>query len=64
MKTWKVIVAIVVSLAAIAGIVYLVATYGDRISAWARNLLNRANFCRKYEFDDNAVVAESADFAG
>lgn len=64
MKAWKIIVAVFVSLAAIAGIVYLVATYGDRIAAWARKLLNGGNFCRKYEFDDDAVVAENADFVG
>ena len=45
MKTFKVIAKIVVALAAIAGIVYVVATYGDRIVAWARNLLNRYNCC-------------------
>ena len=41
MKTMKVIAKIVIALAAIAGIVYVVATYGDRIVAWARKLLNR-----------------------
>ena len=48
MKTFKLIAKIVVALAAIAGIVYVVATYGDRIVAWARKLLNRAEcecFC-------------------
>ena len=45
MKTFKVIAKIVVALAAIAGIVYVVATYGDRIVAWARKLLNRYTCC-------------------
>ena len=45
MKTFKVIAKIVVALAAIAGIVYVVATYGDRIVAWARKLLNRDCCC-------------------
>lgn len=45
MKVWKTVTTIVVSLAAVAGIVYVVATYGDRIVAWARNLLNRCNCC-------------------
>lgn len=40
MKALKVIAKIVVALAAIAGIVYVVAAYGDRIAAWARKLLN------------------------
>ena len=41
MKVWKTIASIVVALAAVAGVVYVVATYGERIVAWARNLLNR-----------------------
>ena len=43
MKVWKTIASVVVALAAVAGVVYVVATYGDRIVAWARNLLNRCN---------------------
>ena len=39
MKAMKVILKIVVALAAIAGVVYLAATYGDRIVAWAKKLL-------------------------
>ena len=45
MKAFKVIAKIVVALAAIAGIVYVVATYGDRIVAWARKLLNSCPCC-------------------
>ena len=45
MKAFKLIAKIVVALAAIAGIVYVVATYGDRIVAWARGLLNRYGCC-------------------
>ena len=51
MKALKVIAKIVVALAAIAGIVYVVATYGDRIVAWARNLLNRCTCCCDCECD-------------
>lgn len=40
MKIFKLIAKIVVALAAVAGIVYVIATYGERIVAWARNLLN------------------------
>lgn len=45
MKAFKVIVKICVALAAIAGIVYLAATYGDRIVAWAKKLLSSCNCC-------------------
>ncbi len=51
MKVFKVIAKIVVALAAIAGIVYVVATYGDRIVAWARKLLNRCTCCCDCECD-------------
>ena len=45
MKALKVVAKIVVALAAIAGIVYVVATYGDRIVAWARKMLTSCNCC-------------------
>lgn len=51
MKALKVIAKIVLALAAIAGIVYVVATYGDRIVAWARKLLNRCTCCCNCECD-------------
>lgn len=41
MKTAKVIMKVLAALAAIAGTVYVVATYGDKIVAWAKNLLGR-----------------------
>ena len=64
MKAWKVITTVIVALAAIAGIVYIVATYGDRIAAWARKLLNRAPFCGCRDFDGDAIVADQIDFEG
>lgn len=45
MKAFKVIVKICVAVAAIAGIVYLAATYGDRIVAWAKKLLSSCKCC-------------------
>lgn len=41
MKTAKVIMKVLAALAAIAGTVYVVATYGEKIVAWAKNLLGR-----------------------
>ena len=43
MKTFNLIAKIVAALAAIAGIVYVVATYGDKIVAWAKKLLAKFN---------------------
>lgn len=40
MKVFRVVVKIVLALAAIAGAVYLAATYGDRIVAWCKKILN------------------------
>ena len=43
MKVFNVIVKIVIALAAIAGAIYVAATYGDKIVAWAKKLLNKEN---------------------
>ena len=45
MKTWTVIVKILAALAAVAGVVYVVAAYGDKIVAFARRLLGRDYEC-------------------
>ena len=39
MKAFEIIAKILAAVAVIAGIVYLVATYGDKIVAWAKKLL-------------------------
>lgn len=45
MKTAKVIAKIVVALAAVAGAVYVVATYGEQIVAWCRKVLASLPCC-------------------
>ena len=45
MKVFGIVMKIVAALAVVAGIVYVVATYGDKIVAWARNLLERCKCC-------------------
>lgn len=45
MKALNVIIKVVVALAAIAGLVYLAATYGDKIVAWAKKLMNQCCCC-------------------
>ena len=42
MKVFNTIVKIVVALAAVAGAIYVAATYGDKIIAWAKKLLSAA----------------------
>ena len=41
MKAFKIVLKILAVLAAVAGAVYLIATYGEKIVAWAKGLLNR-----------------------
>lgn len=41
MKAFETVVKLVTALAAVAGAVYVVATYGDKIVAWAKNLISK-----------------------
>ena len=41
MEAFWTVVKILAVLAAIAGIIYVIAAYGDKIVAWARRLLSR-----------------------
>ena len=43
MKSWNTIWKVLAAIVALAGIVYVVATYGDRIVAWAKKLLKRSS---------------------
>ena len=45
MKTAKLIAKIAVALAAVAGVVYVVATYGEQIVAWCKKLLASLPCC-------------------
>lgn len=45
MKVFATIMKIVAALAAIAGIAYVVVKYGDKIVAWAKNLLKLECCC-------------------
>ncbi len=45
MKTFNIIAKILVALAAIAGAVYVIATYGDKIVAWAKKVLGSCQCC-------------------
>ena len=70
MKIFATIMKIVAALAAIAGIVYVVATYGDKIVAWAKGLLGKCSCdcccdeecCCCKEATEEAVEAEEKDF--
>jgi len=69
MKTFGTIMKIVAALAVIAGIVYVVATYGDRIVNWARGLWVKYGWGNNSDTDCCFAPAEDdfqadADFAG
>ena len=53
MKIFATIMKVVAALAAVAGAVYIVATYGDKIVAWAKNLLGKFCCC-----DDECCTCE------
>lgn len=56
MKTLNTIVKVLTALATVAGVVYIVATYGDKIVAWAKKLLASCP-CK----NDVEVEAEDAE---
>lgn len=45
MKIFNTVVKVVVTLAAVAGVVYVVATYGEKIVAWCKKMLGSCNCC-------------------
>ncbi len=47
MKAVNIIAKILAALAAVAGVVYVIATYGDKIVAWAKGLLGKCECCCK-----------------
>ena len=76
MKVFNVIVKIIVALAAIAGAIYVLATYGDKIVAWAKKMLGACKCCcchseviveeapAEAEPDIAEETVNEADFAG
>lgn len=60
MKAANIIIKIVVALAAVAGAVYLAATYGEKIVAWAKKMLGSCPCCKKADEADVVEAAEEA----
>ena len=61
MKTLNAIVKVVTALAAVAGAIYIVATYGEQIVAWAKKVLAslpKCPCCEKAEPVEEAPAAE------
>ena len=61
MKTLNAIVKVVTALAAVAGAIYIVATYGEQIVAWAKKVLSslpKCPCCEKAQPTEDAPAAE------
>ena len=54
----KTAVKILTALAAVVGAVYVVATYGDKIVQWAKNLLASCPCCKECEVVEEDFVTE------
>lgn len=52
MKIVGTILKILVALAAVAGVIYVIATYGDKIVAWAKKKLGHCTCCCEGDCDD------------
>ena len=66
MKTANIIIKIVAALAAVAGVVYVIATYGDKIVAWTKKLMGccpcdgECECCEEECFEDAEEAVEEA----
>ena len=58
MKVFNIIAKIVVALAAVAGVVYVVATYGEQIVAWAKKVLASLPKCPCCEEAEEVAAEE------
>ena len=61
MKALNTIVKILTALAAVAGIVYIIATYGEQIVAWCKKVLAKMPQCPSC--DEDEVVIEVTEEA-
>lgn len=58
MKTLNTILKVLTALAAVAGAVYVIATYGDEIVAWAKRFVNSLCPCCK---DADIIIEDEED---
>ena len=58
MKVIGTILKIVTALAAVAGAIYVIATYGDKIVTWAKNLLSDICYCDECDCDECCCCEE------
>lgn len=58
MKVFNIVMKVVLALTAVAGAVYLAATYGDKIVAWAKKMLGSCKCCCQ-EAEDTIEAPEA-----
>lgn len=58
MKTWNTIAKLLTALAAVAGAVYIIATYGEQMVAWCKKALESLPKCPMCEKDDDDADIE------
>ena len=66
MKTVNTIVKILSALAAVAGVVYIIATYGEQITAWAKKTLAslpKCPCCKDDAAEEEATAEDAAEEA-
>lgn len=66
MKTVNTIVKILSALAAVAGVVYIIATYGEQITAWAKKTLAslpKCPCCKDDSAEEEAPAEDAAEEA-
>lgn len=56
----KTVVKVLTALAAVAGVVYVVATFGDKIVAWAKSILPTCEDEVEVEFETEEAPVEEA----
>ena len=58
MKAFSTIIKILAVIAAVAGIIFILATYGDQIVAWCKRLLEKVRTYRN-DFDHEGEFSDS-----
>lgn len=61
MKVFSNVMKVFAALAAVAGLVYVVATYGDKIVDWAKSLCHRYGCCSRSHFCDLRDLADAEE---
>ena len=67
MKTWEVVLKIVAALLVVAGVIFVIITYGDKIVAWFKRMFGQSEVTiyEDEEFDIEEApedAAEEGDF--